>query len=819
LTAIVILGTGGPAGAAATLQVPANYPTIQAAINAAANGDTVRVAPGTYVENIDFLGKEITVESESGPDVTIIDGNQTGNVVKINVASGLKPVLRGFTIRNGKPVSNGHGGGVQTQGGQPLIEGNAVVSNRACSAPGIEARFSGATIRGNTISNNFQSGCSGGGGGGVSIGGSGSVQVIGNLISGNSHGSSGGGIDLFAAGTPTISGNIISGNTAGTGSGGGIDLVNTSNALIVNNVIAGNSAAKGGAIYWGVPINEPGPTVMNNTIVNNTAASGSALFAAGFDAASQFVNNIVTGSGTLLYCEGMYDGAPPVIAFNDVFNVSSGTKYGGICTDQTGLNGNISADPRFANPLADLHVLACSPAIDAGTNTGAPTIDIDGDQRPLDGNGDGAATVDIGAYEIGASVPDPPTAVSAIAHDSSATVSWTGPVCSSSPITGYSVASSPGGVVVETGADASSAVVTGLENGTAYTFTAVARSAIGESAPSTQSAPVTPRPGPTVTGFDPTSGTPGKAVLITGNRLYEATSVTIGGVAAEVVWNTPTHIEVLVPDLAVAGVIEVSTQFGVSASPTAFTVKRAPRPKITGFSPTSGGPGTTVTISGSALLGASSVTFGGVNATIKSNTSSAVKVLVPVGAGSGKVAVTTSRGTAESTGTFTPTPAPAPTISGFSPASAVQGATVKIMGSGLLAPSSVTFNGVAATITSWTATVIKAIVPAGVTTGQLAVTTPGGSTTSTGTFTRKRSPLPSISGFAPTSGVPGTIVTISGSGLLGASSLEFNGVQATITSNTASSINGVVPAVATTGSISLTTPGGSATSTGAFIVQ
>src|SRR5438552_1820436 len=60
--------------AASVLQVPQQYPSIQSGIVAAVDGDTVRVSAGLYLEMIDFLGKEIIVESTSGPDVTIIDG-------------------------------------------------------------------------------------------------------------------------------------------------------------------------------------------------------------------------------------------------------------------------------------------------------------------------------------------------------------------------------------------------------------------------------------------------------------------------------------------------------------------------------------------------------------------------------------------------------------------------------------------------------------------------------------------------------------------------------------------------------------------------
>jgi hypothetical protein len=62
-----------PALFASTINVPADQPTIQSAINAASNGDTVVVAPGTYTENINFLGKAITVESSKGAKVTTIN--------------------------------------------------------------------------------------------------------------------------------------------------------------------------------------------------------------------------------------------------------------------------------------------------------------------------------------------------------------------------------------------------------------------------------------------------------------------------------------------------------------------------------------------------------------------------------------------------------------------------------------------------------------------------------------------------------------------------------------------------------------------------
>ncbi|HEV2784195.1 MAG TPA: right-handed parallel beta-helix repeat-containing protein [Actinophytocola sp.] len=390
--------------AAAVLRVPQDHPTIQAAVDAAAPGDTVLVSPGTYVELIDFLGKEITVESTDGPATTIIDGNQAGTVVTINAGADQTPVLRGFTVRNGSGET-----GIFTQNGPALIEGNRVTGNSICSGA-IQAAFSAATIRNNVISGNHPN-CSGGvGGGGIAVRGAGTVTVADNLITDNSSSFDGGGIALFAAGTPVISNNVISNNSAASfGAGGGISMFNLSDALITNNIIVGNTAGQGGGIYWLVPSGDRGPIVMNNTIADN---GGSAVIADGFDVAARLVNNILLSSGAqaTLHCGDFNDPNPPVIEHNDVVNTGGGPRYGGLCTDRTGLDGNISADPAFAAPAAgDYHITPGSPAVDAGRNAGAPTTDIDGDPRPLDGNGDGIPVVDLGADELSARDTVPPT--------------------------------------------------------------------------------------------------------------------------------------------------------------------------------------------------------------------------------------------------------------------------------------------------------------------------------------------------------------------------------------------------------------------------
>jgi serine protease len=386
---------------ATTLTVPGQFATIQAAIDAAVDGDTILVSPGTYVENIAFGTKDVTVASTDGASVTVIDGGALTNVVVMNAEPGESPTLRGFTVRNGLGNS-ADGGGVSTTGGPAVIEDNVITGNGTCGAGGgVAAEFSQAVIRRNLIEANFQSGCSGGpGGGGVFIGGAGSVSLLDNTISGNVHGAFGGGVSLFAAGTPTIARNVISGNS-GSLQGGGMWIVNRSDAQIESNVIVGNVSDSGAGVYWGVPSGARGPVLVNNTIVDNVGSVGTALFADGFDGAARVANNILVGAGaTVVECDESNDPNPPIIEFNDVLQTGGGARYGGLCGDLTGTNGNVSLAPAFADaPAGDYHLSLASPLIDLGTNAGVPAVDLDGEVRTIDGDGDGTPETDIGADE------------------------------------------------------------------------------------------------------------------------------------------------------------------------------------------------------------------------------------------------------------------------------------------------------------------------------------------------------------------------------------------------------------------------------------
>jgi hypothetical protein len=400
---VAIVGATCPALThAATIRVPADRATIQQAIEVATGGDTILVAPGTYQENINFLGKAITVQSEAGADATVIDGGHAESVASFVSAEGASAVLSGFTLRNG--FNSLAGGGIQISYSSPTITHNIVVDNAACAGAGISINFGSPRVQQNTILNNAQAGCTGGGGGGISIGGAGSALIVENTISGNATGGFGGGISLFAAGTPTITRNIISGNTT-PGSGGGISMVNQSDAMITGNLIAGNTAGTGGGVYWLVPSGARGPFLVNNTIADNASSQGSGIFADAFDAQALVINNIVVApSGqTAVLCGSFNDTNPPIFRNNIVFS-SGGSAYSG-CGNVTGTNGNLAADPLFAGAdHGDYHVRRGSPSIDAGDNNapGLPASDLKGFSRILDGDGNGTAVVDMGVYEFSA---------------------------------------------------------------------------------------------------------------------------------------------------------------------------------------------------------------------------------------------------------------------------------------------------------------------------------------------------------------------------------------------------------------------------------
>ena len=142
-----------------------DYLTIQEGINASENGDTVLVYPGTYYENIDYNGKDITVASKylttgdnSYIDSTIIDGNQSGSVVKFNSGEDSTAVLSGFTITSGTgtiDIFNWYcGGGIFCKDSTPKIKHCHIMENSAFVGGGIYCKIANVKIDSTVIRSN-----------------------------------------------------------------------------------------------------------------------------------------------------------------------------------------------------------------------------------------------------------------------------------------------------------------------------------------------------------------------------------------------------------------------------------------------------------------------------------------------------------------------------------------------------------------------------------------------------------------------------------------------------------------------------------------
>lgn len=163
--------------------------------------------------------------------------------------------------------------------------------------------------------------------------------------------------------------------------------------------------------------------------------------------------------------------------------------------------------------------------------------------------------------------------------------------------------------------------------------------------------------------------------------------------------------------------------------------------------------------------------------------------------------------------------AAAPEVYTFTPIEGSFGTEVTITGSGFTDASNVYFGGVAGTIVSKTSTELVAKVPAGASTGKIAITTPQGTGESVSDFT-VFAPIVTTK-FTPNLGAAGTQVTINGQYFAGATSVSFNGVNAAIVggSITDTELKAIVPSGATTGKISVTTPAGTGTSVANFTVS
>ncbi len=276
--------------------------------------------------------------------------------------------------------------------------------------------------------------------------------------------------------------------------------------------------------------------------------------------------------------------------------------------------------------------------------------------------------------------------------------------------------------------------------------------------------------GPTIASITPTIGGAGNVVTITGSNFqatqnpsgssWSSVSFAGGGLASISSWSD-SQIVAKVPAGSATGPVAVTVST-VSSNSVNYTI---PNNVVTAVSPAQGPVGTQVTVTGAGFgttQGTSTLTFNGQAATsIASWSDTQIVATVPATAATGPAAVTVNNVPGNLNVIFS---VPAPFISSYTPAGGVAGTPVTIAGTGFTSTqgaNTVTFNGVAGSVTSWSDTQIVVNVPSSAATGPLLVTVNGVATTSQNSF---EVPNPVITGLAPPEVPIGGKVTITGSG-------------------------------------------------------
>jgi CSLREA domain-containing protein len=355
-----------------------------------AGADTIVVPAGTYTltrsgsDNTAAYGdlditQPLTIAG-AGADTTIL---KLGSGLSDRLVHVLTTTVQisGVTIRNGNSASSG--GGLYNQGGTVTLANSVVFSNTASGGNGGGGLHNTGVLTLTNTSVLSNTAASGKDGGGVSNGSGGTLVITGSVLSGNKAGDDGGGV-YVNSGVLTMTNTTLSGNSADDNGGG---LYNTNGATSwLNNVTASNNTADANGDGGG---NGGGLHRSTGTLnIKNTLSAGN------FDNSASTKHPDCSGTVT---SQG----------YNLIQSTTGCTLSGDTTGNITGQSANLGPLQNNGGPTLTHALLSGSPAMDAGTNSGCPATDQRGAARPQDGDGNGSAVCDIGAYEAAAPTPTP----------------------------------------------------------------------------------------------------------------------------------------------------------------------------------------------------------------------------------------------------------------------------------------------------------------------------------------------------------------------------------------------------------------------------
>lgn len=234
LTVVAVVAVAGLAHAAPLTRIVLPGESIQDAIDATADGDVVQLAAGSWVEDVDFRGKAITLAGR-GPD-TVLHGTGAGPVVTFASGETAASVLDAITITGGVAQ---RGGGVFVDGASPTLLRNRIVSNRAHrQGSGVYLGASSAVLRNNLVAGNATVSLLAGDAHGVEIVGGAPLLLNNTIVDGDSNG-----IILRSGAAAVIRANVLAYNgsqTAGEARGRGICDFSGGAAVIRHNLFSTN---------------------------------------------------------------------------------------------------------------------------------------------------------------------------------------------------------------------------------------------------------------------------------------------------------------------------------------------------------------------------------------------------------------------------------------------------------------------------------------------------------------------------------------------------------------------------------------------------